>query len=138
MRYFITLLLLISGGFALSAQAEPAPSGTFSIYFGGGSYYIDQRQTLSLREWLRQHPNLDGYQLVVHSYTDDIGSREYNERLSQMRSEATVRKLIQLGIEPEGISIEDFGEENPVFDNATMEGKLRNRRVDIIIKRIVS
>jgi outer membrane protein OmpA-like peptidoglycan-associated protein len=132
----ISLFTLISS--TLPAQTDQDPSTTFSIYFGGGSYYIDQRQTIRLHQWLQQYPDLDGYQLVIHSYTDDIGPLEYNERLSQMRSQATVRKLIQLGIDPEGISIEDFGEENPVFDNATMEGKLRNRRVDIIIKRIFS
>ena len=44
-------------------------------------------------------------------------------------------EIMKLNIDRQSISIEDFGELNPVYDNSTLEGRLRNRRVDIIIKK---
>ncbi len=137
MKLFLWLGLLTITALPLSAQVDQVEYDIFSIYFGGGSYYIDQRQARNLVRWLDEHPDLTGYQITIHSHTDDIGPKEYNDELAQMRSQAALRRLIQYGIEPGGISIEDFGELNPVYDNSTMEGKLRNRRVDIIIRPVL-
>ena len=104
-----------------------------SIFFGGGSYYIDGIQIRDLNDWLDGFPGLEGYNILIHSHTDNIGSLEYNQWLSNMRSDAVIRVLQQRGLRPETISKEDFGELNPVYDNSTWEGKLRNRRADVIL-----
>lgn len=132
------IVLLIAAFLPLSAQEEEAPYHIFSIYFGGGSHYIDGQQAQELRQWLKQFPELADYEISVHSYTDDIGSKEYNDWLSRNRSESAIRKLMDNGILPDQISIEDFGELNPIYDNSTWEGKLKNRRVDIILKPIAT
>jgi flagellar motor protein MotB len=54
-----------------------------------------------------------------------------------MRTDAALQRLLMKQIPEEIISIEEFGELNPVYDNSTWEGKLKNRRVDIIIKPIL-
>ena len=118
----------------IAAQDEDPNYYIFSIYFGGGSYYIDDQQTQELNEWLDGIPDIDNHEISVHSHTDDIGGKEYNDWLSQMRSESAILKLVQWGIDQEVISIQDFGELNPIYDNSTWEGKLKNRRVDVIIK----
>ena len=56
----------------------------FSIYFGGGSYYVDAEQEKALYLWLESIPNIKQSAISVHSHTDDIGSKEYNDRLSQL------------------------------------------------------
>ena len=104
-----------------------------SIYFGGGSYYIDQQQIQELHEFLEGIDGLEQYTIIVHSHTDNIGSLEYNQWLSNMRSNATIRALKGWGIPPEIISTDNFGELNPVYDNSTWDGKLRNRRADVIL-----
>jgi len=109
-----------------------------SLYFGGGSYYISQQQSLSLKEWLESFPNIDGYTITVHSHTDNIGSPEYNQMLSEMRSYMSIQELLELSIPREHISIQDFGEFNPVYDNASPRGRIMNRRVDIILWPIES
>ena len=134
----ILTALLIAAFLPLCAQDEEAPYHIFSIYFGGGSHYIDGQQAQELSQWLKQFPNLEDYDISVHSHTDDIGSKEYNDWLSRNRSEAAIRKLMDNGVLPDQISIEDFGELNPVYDNSTWEGKLKNRRVDIILKPIAT
>ena len=109
----------------------------YSIYFGGGNYYItpDQRQGLS--EFLDEIPDLDQMEISVHGHTDNIGGLEYNQWLSEMRCSSTIDQLLLKAIRPEQISIEEFGELNPVYDNSTWEGRLKNRRVDVIIKPVV-
>ncbi len=136
MKPVFTSLFFIIALLPLRAQDEDAPYHIFSIYFGGGSYYIDNSQAQELNDWLDRFPHLEDYEISVHSHTDDIGSKEYNAWLSRNRSEAAIRKLMQRGILREQISIEDFGELNPIYDNSTWEGKLKNRRVDIILKPI--
>ena len=135
-QLFITGLFLLS----LSAAAQdPEPPGLIkkSIFFGGGSYYVDEIQTQELFQLLDTIQNLELYQISIYSHTDNIGSRYYNKWLSEMRSQAAFDKLIMKNIPLENISIKAFGEENPYFDNDQYEGKLLNRRVDIIFWPIV-
>ena len=120
----------------LFAQAQSTtvdPSLMKSIYFGGGSYYIDDLQRQELKEFIEGFSNLSNYKITVHSHTDNIGSDEFNQMLSEMRSRMAIRELVELNIDPETIEIHDFGEFNPVYDNSTHEGRIRNRRVDVIL-----
>lgn len=51
-----------------------------SIYFDGGSYYIDEYQAADLSRWLDSIPNLlDKYEIQLISHTDPIGGKRYNE-----------------------------------------------------------
>ncbi len=136
MKYFLPLFFFLSSSALIAQQIEEElPSYyIFSIYFGGGSYYIDSGQKQELYEWLDGIPRIEEHAISIHSHTDDIGSKEYNDWLSKMRSESALRKLLEKGIPGDIITIEDFGELNPVYDNSTWEGKLKNRRVDIIIR----
>jgi len=103
-----------------------------SIYFGGGSYYVDSLQTQELFEFIDSIPNIKRYIISIHSHTDNIGGAAYNEWLSTMRSRSTIQLLLQKSIRREDIEVKDFGQFNPVFDNSTREGRRKNRRVDII------
>ena len=107
-----------------------------SIFFGGGSYYIDGGQAQELFDFLDQIPDIEQYEIIIQSHTDNIGSLESNQRLSRMRSEAAYRLLLKKPIAAESMVIMDFGETSPVYDNRTWEGKLANRRVDVIIRKI--
>ena len=114
---------------------EEPPYYIYSLYFGGGSYFIDSDQVVGLNEWLEKVPLTgDRHEISVHSHTDNIGSVEYNARLARMRSLNTIDKLADYGIDPAMIAIEDFGELNPVYSNDSWEGRIKNRRVDIIIR----
>jgi len=109
-----------------------------SIYFDGGSYYIDQYQARELSRWIDSIPNLlDKYQIQLISHTDPIGGKQFNEWLSQMRSGAVYDLLIEKNIPQELISIRDWGLENPVYSNDTWEGRIMNRRVDVILHPVL-
>ncbi|MEM6801386.1 MAG: OmpA family protein [Bacteroidota bacterium] len=104
-----------------------------SVYFGGGSYYIDGAQVKEIGEFINSIPNIEQYQISISSYTDNIGGAEYNQWLSQQRSRAVRRELNLLNIENEKIIQEDNGQFNNLYDNNTHRGRMANRRVDIIL-----
>lgn len=109
-----------------------------SIYFDGGSWYIDDFQAAELTNWIDSIPNLlDKYEIQLISHTDPIGGKEYNEWLSEMRSSAVFKLLLDQNIPEKKISIKDWGLDNPVYENDSWRGRIMNRRVDVIIHPIV-
>lgn len=118
----------------LSTNAQQAEELRKSIFFDGGSYYIDDEQVNMLSHWLDSIPNLlDKYQIQLISHTDPIGGKEFNDWLSQMRSQAVFDLLISRHIPENLITIKDWGLENPVYRNDTYRGMRLNRRVDVIL-----
>jgi outer membrane protein OmpA-like peptidoglycan-associated protein len=108
-----------------------------SIYFGGGSYVVDEEQRAGLLHWIDSIPDLSRYEIHLISHTDPIGGREYNQWLSRMRSQAVYDILIRHNIPHHKISVKDWGLDNPVYSNATRRGMAMNRRVDVILYPIV-
>ena len=109
-----------------------------SIYFGGGSYYIDELQTQQLSEWLDSIPNLlDKYEIQLISHTDPNGGKEYNAWLSEMRGSAVFELLKQFDIPERIMHRKDWGLENPVYSNDSFQGMIMNRRVDVLLHPLV-
>jgi outer membrane protein OmpA-like peptidoglycan-associated protein len=131
---FISVMLMTFAGQAQQYKDEIRKS----IFFGGGSYYIDEEQIEELYYWLDSIPNvLDKYDIHLISHTDPIGGKEYNEWLSKMRSEAVQQILLRRPIPERKISIKDWGLENPVYSNHSYQGMQMNRRVDVILYPII-
>jgi outer membrane protein OmpA-like peptidoglycan-associated protein len=103
-----------------------------SIYFGGGSYLIDDIQKQELVKFLDSIPNIQEYTITIHSHTDNIGGAAFNKRLSELRSWSAEQILVPNYAKEEVVEIQDFGQFNPLFDNKTQLGRYKNRRVDII------
>ncbi len=131
----LTLLALPFHKPAWGQQPTPDDPLIHSIFFGGGDYSIFPEEEKALVEFLQKIPRIDTYIISIQSHTDDIGSLEYNQWLSRMRSRATYYQLLGLGLKADQLIIEDYGETSPAFDNSTWEGKLRNRRVDIVLMK---
>lgn len=68
----------------------------------------------------------------VAGHTDSRGSEQYNMKLSQKRAEAVRNYLISKGIAADRLSARGYGESQPVADNATDEGRFKNRRVELV------
>jgi outer membrane protein OmpA-like peptidoglycan-associated protein len=131
MKTILTTIFLIFN--VVLASAQKGPEHQISIYFGGGSYYITQEQKDAVTQFLNNIPHVEQYSITIHSHTDNIGGVEFNNWLSQMRSHSAMEELLINNIQQEMIEIKDFGLHNPVYDNSTWEGRLKNRRVDIFL-----
>ena len=74
-------------------------------------------------------------QVTVEGHTDDRGSAEYNQALSQRRANSVRQVLIdRFGILAERITAIGYGEQRPIADNATEAGRIENRRVVAVIE----
>ena len=137
MRTFL-FIVFMGVSSAMYAQQIVTDEIRKSIYFGGGSYDIDQGQIDELLFWLDSIPNaLEKYQIHLISHTDPIGGRQYNEWLSQKRSETVENVLLYHQVPEHKITIKNWGLENPVYSNDSWAGMQMNRRVDVILYPIV-
>ncbi|MBU1264886.1 MAG: OmpA family protein [Gammaproteobacteria bacterium] len=69
--------------------------------------------------------------IEVAGHTDSMGSDAYNMKLSQQRAEAVRNFLISRGVAADRLTAKGYGESQPVADNATEEGRFKNRRVEL-------
>ena len=71
----------------------------------------------------------------IQGYTDNIGSKEYNLKLSQKRAQTVKDYLVKNGIEGSRLTTVGFGESNPVGDNGTIIGRAENRRIEFNVTK---
>ncbi len=71
--------------------------------------------------------------LSIEGYADNVGDAEFNLQLSNERAASVKAYLIEKGIEEGRLTSKGFGEEKPVADNNTTEGRRKNRRVNMIL-----
>lgn len=84
-----------------------------------------------LATFMKKYPDTTA---VIEGHTDDVGTDEYNQALSQRRADSVVDYLVRsLDIAPARLSAVGYGETRPLADNASEEGKRQNRRIDAVI-----
>jgi len=124
-----------SGGVALDAEIDvDAASAIRGFDLSGvefetsGSNLTADAQIIldDVAEQLAAFPDVA---VEVQGHTDDRGSESSNQSLSQSRAESVVAYLVDAGIDQERLSAVGYGEEQPIDDNGTAEGRQNNRRV---------
>ncbi|MDA8111830.1 MAG: OmpA family protein [Nitrospiraceae bacterium] len=91
----------------------------------GGIKNIDK-----LADFMKEDPHRN---VMIEGYTDNTGSRDYNQTLSEKRAEAVRDALVDKSIDSQRIVTKGFGEDYPVASNKTAAGRQQNRRVEIVI-----
>lgn len=84
---------------------------------------------------VRNVSSVDAVQITGH--TDSTGSTAYNQKLSEQRAATIKDFLVKQGVDPSKITILGMGERSPVANNATADGRAKNRRVEIMVKGAV-
>ena len=101
------------------------------ILFGHNSNElpIEAYETLdNIIKIIQRHPKV---KISVNGYADSYGNRTYNLHLSQYRANMVKNYLIGNGVSPSKISARGRGSANPLYSNATVEGRKQNRRVEV-------
>lgn len=70
------------------------------------------------------------YDTILEGHTDNIGSRSYNQKLSERRAESVAKELEKFGVDKDRIQTVGYGQDKPRSSNDTKEGRADNRRVD--------
>jgi outer membrane protein OmpA-like peptidoglycan-associated protein len=76
--------------------------------------------------------NAPALKLEIDGYTDNVGAHDYNVKLSQDRAAAVVAALKAAGVDAARLSSNGFGPDKPIADDATAEGRAKNRRVELV------
>jgi outer membrane protein OmpA-like peptidoglycan-associated protein/uncharacterized protein YegP (UPF0339 family) len=103
------------------------------IYFNTGKADLtleSREQIRNIAEIVNAYPNV---KLKVGGYTDNTGSLEFNQKLSQERAESVMNSLISQGISQERLVAEGYGPKHPVASNDTEEGRAKNRRIALLV-----
>jgi len=102
--------------------------------------YIYNKSTLTpgslskIKEIVARLGDISYDEIEILAYTDNVGSTNYNLALSERRAKATRELLISMGVDGNKIKAFGMGEQNPIADNATPEGRAINRRGELRIK----
>jgi outer membrane protein OmpA-like peptidoglycan-associated protein len=78
---------------------------------------------------LKSHPDL---KLRVEGHTDNTGDAKSNQALSVARAKSVVAALVLSGAAPARLTAAGFGQDKPVADNTSEDGRARNRRVELV------
>ncbi|MGH9846719.1 MAG: YidB family protein [Blastocatellia bacterium] len=89
-------------------------------------------QLKNMSEILKAYPQVN---LKIGGYTDNVGNDAYNMKLSTERAKNTEKEIETLGVADARLAAEGYGKQHPVADNATEEGRQRNRRIDVRVTK---
>ncbi len=107
-----------------------------NIFFELDKYDLREESLVELNKmllFLAQNPKLS---VEISGHTDDQGSDDYNQELSENRAHAVYEFLIKNGIDKERLSYKGYGESAPIEDNTNAEGRASNRRTEMKITGI--
>jgi len=82
-------------------------------------------------DFLKENPNIS---VKVEGHTDSVGSKSYNQDLSERRANSVADYLIGKGVDINQVSTEGFGFSKPVASNKTAAGRAKNRRTELKFK----
>ena len=116
------------------AIAETGKFVTNNILFETGKATLkpeSMEEIQKVADYMKKNPSA---RFEVQGHTDNQGSDKINDPLSQQRAEAVVKALEGLGCDPFNMRAVGKGSHEPVADNATEDGRAKNRRVEFIKK----
>ena len=105
---------------------------TYGITFDVGKSTIKPESMGEINrivQLMTENPDL---KFSVEGHTDSTGNAASNQTLSEQRSQAIVDKLVELGISADRLTAVGKGQNSPIADNSTDEGRAKNRRVEFV------
>jgi OOP family OmpA-OmpF porin len=101
------------------------------IFFATGSYRLLPKSYPALDEAVRILKDNPKLHLIIEGHTDNTNTVQSNQVLSESRANAVMNYLVQAGIKADRLQAVGYGQQQPVADNATPEGRAANRRVEL-------
>jgi outer membrane protein OmpA-like peptidoglycan-associated protein len=104
-----------------------------STMFAKNTYILTEATKKDLRHIAATLKEYNNTRLVIEGHTDGEGSEKENMALSRARAKAVADFLLSEEIPANKIQVIGYGEEQPLFSNATAEGRRQNRRIEIVV-----
>jgi len=103
------------------------------VLFDTGSYTLKpgaREKLAKISGIVLAHPGLS---LQIEGHTDSVGGDDFNQQLSERRADSVRDFLAEQGVPASSITARGFGKTQPVATNDTLEGRQRNRRVELVV-----
>ncbi|MCQ2228741.1 MAG: OmpA family protein [Bacteroidales bacterium] len=133
-NYALSNVKATSGMVTLDIPLSPIEKGQRvtlkNVFFDTNSAELKQESFVELDRLIalmRSNPNI---KIEIGGHTDNVGSAEYNKKLSEERAKTTVDYLCSKGISSAKLTYKGYGMTQPVADNNTEEGRAVNRRIE--------
>jgi hypothetical protein len=135
-RFFLIIGLLVGVGvpFSVAAQETAKLEASVIIHFDSGKTLLDAADKTKLRQFFQKYETGSKSRIFVVGYTDSMGDKGHNYRLSRKRAQAIRRQIISaFGLDATVVMAMGKGEENPIGDNHKASGRASNRRAEIYL-----
>jgi OmpA-OmpF porin, OOP family len=104
------------------------------IHFDTGKSTIKSESAPIIEQIVQLLKDNADLKLSVEGHTDNVGDPKSNQKLSEERAKSVVAELTKAGVEASRLGAAGFGQEKPVADNRSEEGRAKNRRVELVQK----
>ncbi len=108
--------------------------GLKTVYFDFNAFDLtpEARQTMtSNAQWLLKNADK---RIIIEGHCDSRGSTEYNLALGEKRGQVARKYLVQMGVDPNRMSVVSYGEEQPLDFTETEGGHAKNRRAEFTVR----
>jgi len=104
------------------------------INFDTGKSIIKPESKPIIEQIVQMMKSNPGLKISVEGHTDNVGNPKSNKTLSDDRAKAVVSAIVAQGIDAKRLSALGHGQDKPIADNKTEEGRAKNRRVELVKK----
>jgi outer membrane protein OmpA-like peptidoglycan-associated protein len=104
------------------------------VLFGNASTAIESESRAALRAFAEVATRCPETSIAIEGHTDAVGGDDQNLDLSHARARAVEAFLIEEGVDPSRLRSRGRGAAEPIADNASPEGRARNRRIEIVVE----
>ena len=105
---------------------------TLYLNFDTNKWDIKPESQPTLKEVSKMLGEVPDLKVGIEGHTDNVGTAEANKILSQNRASSVMTALVNEGVAPARMEAVGFGQERPIADNRSEEGRAKNRRVEIV------
>jgi len=111
-------------------------NGFIALYinFDTGKWDLKADGQAAVREIVTMLKSAPALKIAVEGHTDNVGQPAANKTLSENRAKSVMAAIVAGGIPANRLSAAGFGQEKPVADNRSDEGRAKNRRVELVKK----
>lgn len=123
----------VGEGIAVTFDENNPDGSKAGVYFETNKYDITANSKLALNKLEEIFAEYKNTNILIEGHTDNVGTENYNMRLSERRANNAGNYLMNSGISSSRLVIKWYGENQPIVDNSSDENRTLNRRVQFII-----
>ncbi len=116
-----------------SEERSVLQKALYEVQFEGGKSTFKKSTYPILDQILNILYKYPAYKLAITGHTDNGGEKKFNQMLSENRAKACFQYFVKKGIAANRLNPAGYGSDQPIEDNSTYQGRIKNRRVDFSI-----